>query len=216
MSPPINLKRRFATEAVTTTAPPPPAKPGPSKPPSKPGKPPKSPQKPGPSKPAAAKPPPKPAEPKEPPVPKPPKARWLRKQAAELEALPPAPARIRLNGRTRAVSVPINTGELSSPFRIRDIDKEKPLEACEVIWGQKVGDVLTEAPSGFVPISCGTRREAQELIQVLFREWLLNPAQAELLAKVRENLRGKYLSCKCAASTPCHGDTLLELANADS
>lgn len=45
-----------------------------------------------------------------------------------------------------------------------------------------------------------------------YRDWLaMNPA---LAAEAREELRGKVLGCWCAPR-PCHGDVLLEVANAD-
>ena len=44
-----------------------------------------------------------------------------------------------------------------------------------------------------------------------YRTWLLE--QPELLARVRQDLRGKRLGCWCAPRT-CHGDVLAEIANA--
>jgi hypothetical protein len=47
-----------------------------------------------------------------------------------------------------------------------------------------------------------------------FRDWLHLPDQAELLASVRTELRGKDLACWCPLDQPCHADVLLEVANA--
>lgn len=39
---------------------------------------------------------------------------------------------------------------------------------------------------------------------------------AELLSdEIRENLKGKNLSCWCAPGDPCHADVLLKIANAE-
>lgn len=44
-----------------------------------------------------------------------------------------------------------------------------------------------------------------------YRKWLFD--QPELVRQVREQLGGKDLVC-CCAPQPCHGDVLLEVANA--
>lgn len=45
-----------------------------------------------------------------------------------------------------------------------------------------------------------------------YEEWLLDPANAELLAAVKTELRGKDLVCFCAPKA-CHADILLRIAN---
>lgn len=45
----------------------------------------------------------------------------------------------------------------------------------------------------------------------LFRRHLLG--DAELLAAVRRELRGRDLACWCKPGEPCHADVLIELAN---
>lgn len=45
-----------------------------------------------------------------------------------------------------------------------------------------------------------------------YREWIYSPAQKELFARVRSELKGKDLVCWCSPA-PCHGDVLLEIAN---
>ena len=47
-----------------------------------------------------------------------------------------------------------------------------------------------------------------------YREWIVQPAQAALLAAARNVLRGKHLACWCGLDGPCHADVLLELVNA--
>ena len=50
----------------------------------------------------------------------------------------------------------------------------------------------------------------RERVLMLHEQWL--PQQPELMAALQE-LRGKDLACWCAPK-PCHGDVLLDLANA--
>jgi hypothetical protein len=44
-----------------------------------------------------------------------------------------------------------------------------------------------------------------------YREWLLS--HPEMVAKARQELKGKVLGCWCAPK-PCHGDVLVELVDA--
>lgn len=47
----------------------------------------------------------------------------------------------------------------------------------------------------------------------LCRAYLARPEQAELLKRIKRELRGKDLCCWCALDQPCHADVLLETAN---
>lgn len=47
----------------------------------------------------------------------------------------------------------------------------------------------------------------------LYSAYLARSEQAELVAKVRAQLRGKNLACWCPLDGPCHADVLLDLAN---
>lgn len=57
--------------------------------------------------------------------------------------------------------------------------------------------------------------EAHAAAVAAYREWITAPAQADLLARARRELRGRDLMCFCAPHLPCHADVLLELVNAD-
>jgi hypothetical protein len=46
-----------------------------------------------------------------------------------------------------------------------------------------------------------------------YREWIMAPEQAELLAEARRELRGLDLGCFCQPGLACHADVLLELVN---
>lgn len=46
-----------------------------------------------------------------------------------------------------------------------------------------------------------------------YRQWINEPEQADLRAKVRAELAGRDLMCWCREGDPCHGDVLLKIAN---
>lgn len=52
----------------------------------------------------------------------------------------------------------------------------------------------------------------REMAIAHFRAWLLG--QPALVERAKRELRGKVLACWCAPEA-CHGDVLLEVANAD-
>jgi len=58
------------------------------------------------------------------------------------------------------------------------------------------------------PFSIGKDGDREEVIRK-HREWIIK--QDELMSQIEE-LKGKDLACWCAPK-PCHGDTLLKLAN---
>lgn len=61
----------------------------------------------------------------------------------------------------------------------------------------------------FVVGEHGTREEVVEQ----YAEWLLE--QPELVAKAKEELKGKILGCWCAPKL-CHGDILAEIVNEEN
>jgi hypothetical protein len=48
-----------------------------------------------------------------------------------------------------------------------------------------------------------------------FRAWCYRPEQAAYRERARPELRGFDLACSCPQGWPCHGDVLLEIANAE-
>lgn len=50
----------------------------------------------------------------------------------------------------------------------------------------------------------------------LFTDYLSRPEQAELVQRIKRDLRGKNLACWCPLDAPCHADVLLELANGEA
>jgi Domain of unknown function (DUF4326) len=157
-----------------------------------------------------APPPAPPFEITSPPAPPPrPPSRLL--QDPEPFQAPVGPARVRLDRRTKAVAVNITRPPWSCPFRIVENDPDNRQGPCTIVWVRRGVGTLRAAPSDFEPIACTNRRLAQELILILFRDWLTDPARSNLLEQARTELHGKTLACHCGFGTPCHGDVLLEL-----
>jgi hypothetical protein len=63
------------------------------------------------------------------------------------------------------------------------------------------------------PWAVGKVRTAAEAV-AKYRAALLGGELAYTVDDVREMLRGKNLACWCKLGAPCHGDVLLQLANA--
>jgi hypothetical protein len=99
------------------------------------------------------------------------------------------------------------------PFRIIPDDPADQRGSCRIVWAMRGAGTLRTAPAGFEPIHCENRREAQELLLLAYHDWLMEPVRSGLLARIRSELRGRLLACRCGPRTPCHGDVLLELAN---
>ena len=57
-----------------------------------------------------------------------------------------------------------------------------------------------------------TAEQDREKVIAQYQEWLMR--QPKLLADAKRELRGKVLACWCAPKA-CHGDVLLEIANAE-
>lgn len=62
-------------------------------------------------------------------------------------------------------------------------------------------------------IPCESERHAHELAVHLFRKWITDPRQHDVLDRVRRELVGHDLMCFCPPDLPCHADVLLELTN---
>ncbi len=53
----------------------------------------------------------------------------------------------------------------------------------------------------------------RESAVAMYRQWIQQPTQAELLADARQTLRGQNLACWCRPGVSCHADVLLALVN---
>jgi hypothetical protein len=131
------------------------------------------------------------------------------------KSLPVPLARVRLNRHSAPFVVAVTRSPWASPFRIVADDEDDLRGPCNITWTARGAGRLRSMPPGFELIHCANRLEAQELIKILFRDWLLEPDRSGLLERIRTELPGKLLGCRCNPRTPCHGDVLLELANRD-
>ncbi|MBA4766106.1 MAG: DUF4326 domain-containing protein [Porphyrobacter sp.] len=57
--------------------------------------------------------------------------------------------------------------------------------------------------------------EQRAYVTGLFNEYLQRPDQADEVAAIRDQLRGKNLACWCPLDGPCHADVLLNIANGE-
>jgi len=83
-----------------------------------------------------------------------------------------------------------------------------------VHWKKEPYDVYIGRPSKWGnPFKVGEHGMSRDDVIVAYRNWINGDLNAELKAAAQKELRGKILGCWCAPKT-CHGDVLLEIANA--
>ncbi|WP_460697071.1 DUF4326 domain-containing protein [Nocardia thraciensis] len=79
--------------------------------------------------------------------------------------------------------------------------------------------VVVAEPSRWAdPFRAGAHPGAtREVVTEQFRMWLVRSDDADAVAMrtAPHELRGRDLACWCTPGDPCHGDVLLDLANAD-
>ncbi|WP_369123141.1 DUF4326 domain-containing protein [Nocardia blacklockiae] len=84
-------------------------------------------------------------------------------------------------------------------------------------WNDDRTVVVAEPSRWANPFRAGAHPGAtREAVTAQFRAWLErgDDADAAAVRAALPELRGKDLACWCAPGDPCHGDVLLELANA--
>jgi hypothetical protein len=130
---------------------------------------------------------------------------------------PPGPCRVKILHRKGKLIVPIGAvsvvgREWSSPFRIRRYPAgRRPFQVTWSSWGMGAGRPV---PQWFEPDNHADRRAAQEECHAALELWLESPEQCDLLERIRRDLQGKALACRCGRNTSCHADTMLRIANA--
>ncbi|WP_212525891.1 DUF4326 domain-containing protein [Actibacterium sp. MT2.3-13A] len=82
-------------------------------------------------------------------------------------------------------------------------------------WRKPEGAVVVARPSRWGnPYQAGKDGDGDRAPLVrLYRDYLARPGQADLVAAIKAELRGKDLACWCPLDAPCHADVLLEIAN---
>ncbi len=90
---------------------------------------------------------------------------------------------------------------MSGPEVFNGYRKQRAIWAVDIMRGTKWGN----------PFRITAWRTREQAI-AMFREYL--EARPDLVADAKRELRGRDLRC-CCAPKACHGDVLLEIANAD-
>ena len=84
-------------------------------------------------------------------------------------------------------------------------------------WRKPENTVVVARPSIWGnPYQSGTDGDGDRAYLVqLYSDYLARPEQAELVARIKRDLRDKNLACWCPLDGPCHADVLLRIANAE-
>ena len=134
---------------------------------------------------------------------------------------PTAPPPLRLvMGRTRSYCLLpgfVNgLGRWGCPFRVLERRrKDGTFAGWSVAWrGHGLGEGKPR-PAGWKPCEFRDRREAQIAALGAFVTWINHADQADVVARIRRELRGRDLACFCSERSPCHADVLLVVANQD-
>lgn len=91
---------------------------------------------------------------------------------------------------------------------------DRLVKSAENKWGRAAG--VTDITFGVWPNPYFAHQAPAELRVALYRDWITknDSARAQAARAKLPQLRGRDLACTCKAGQPCHGDVLLELANA--
>jgi len=80
-------------------------------------------------------------------------------------------------------------------------------------WRKPAGAVVVARPTKWGNPYAGDGPADRAVVTRCFAEYMARPEQADLVAEVRRELRGKDLACWCPLDQPCHADVLLKIAN---
>ena len=107
-------------------------------------------------------------------------------------------------------------GRWGCPFRIVERRrKDGAFAGWSVAWrGHGLGEARPRPP-GWKPRVFRDRWEAQIAALGAFVAWINHPDQADVVGRIRRDLRGRDLACFCSERSPCHADVLLVVANQD-
>jgi Domain of unknown function (DUF4326) len=131
-----------------------------------------------------------------------------------------APPRRLVMGRTRShCLLPgfVNSlGRWGCPFRVFERRrKDGTFTGWSVAWRDHGLGQGKPRPPGWKPCEFRDRRDAQIAALGAFVTWINHPDQADVVARIRRDLRGRDLACFCSERSPCHADVLLLVANQD-
>jgi Domain of unknown function (DUF4326) len=132
-----------------------------------------------------------------------------------------APPRRLVMGRTRSYCLLpgfVNSlGRWGCPFRVLERRrKDGTFAGWSVAWRDHGLGLGKPRPPGWKkPSEFQDRWEAQVAALVAFVTWINHADQADVVARIRRDLRGRDLACFCSERSPCHADVLLLVANQD-
>jgi hypothetical protein len=66
------------------------------------------------------------------------------------------------------------------------------------------------------PPAFADRWDAQVAALEAFVAWINHPDQSDVVERIRRELRGRDLACRCSGRSPCHADVLLVVANQEA
>jgi hypothetical protein len=107
-------------------------------------------------------------------------------------------------------------GRWGCPFRVVERRRKGGAFAgWSVAWRDRGLGEGKPRPPGWKPPQFKDRRAAQVAALEAFVSWINHPDQADVVARIRRDLRGRDLACFCSERSPCHADVLLLAANQD-
>ena len=84
-----------------------------------------------------------------------------------------------------------------------------------VTWRDRGLGVGKPRPAGWKLRTYRDRWDAQVAALRAFVSWINHADQADVVERIRRDLRGRDLACYCSERSPCHADVLLVVANQD-
>ena len=131
-----------------------------------------------------------------------------------------APPRRLVMGRTRSYCLLpgfVNSlGRWGCPFRVIERRrKDGTFAGWWVTWRDRGLGLGKPRPPGWKPRTFQDRWDAQVAALRAFVTWINHADQADVVARIRRDLRGRDLACFCSERSPCHADVLLLVANQD-
>jgi hypothetical protein len=107
-------------------------------------------------------------------------------------------------------------GRWGCPFRVMERRrKDGTFIGWWVTWRDRGLGVGKPRPAGWKLRTYRDRWDAQVAALRAFVTWINHADQADVVERIRRDLRGRDLACYCSERSPCHADVLLVVANQD-
>ena len=107
-------------------------------------------------------------------------------------------------------------GRWGCPFRVFEHRRrDGTLAGWRIAWRDHGLGAGKPRPPGWKPSKFRDRWDAQVAALEALVTWINHADQADVVARIRRELRGRDLACFCSERSPCHADVLLVVANQD-